>query len=390
MYLGWIDFSRSERDKIIQTLKLLEKPAALDELGIGVIRDAYADILFPGISTLQTRAKYFVLIPYIFAWAEKEKFKHGADVLPWVHRQEVSLAPVLMQNSKDKGGILGARGRPVKVKPSAIYWNGMRTFEIIRDERLSISNVCNIIYGKSTRRNLLNIKTEASRKDYEGFDDETAANENLPLFSAIAPDYNVIETGAIELTPNEAEFLHQKITTAKKSRESLLAFMLREKRLFPSFEEIDETMLPAELRGYVRLAKDFADFVYGAHLRYNVIFSKASGEEDSDMATRYLEWKETFDFKSLSLAAVLANVKCNAQTTAFLKRFYEAAQKRKPDAPDNLIIQREKDIKHDRAKLGKPQEYRYNPQRPVHTNKLNYRYDTASTIIGDIINTMEG
>lgn len=30
---------------------------ALDELEIGVIRGAYADILFPEISTVQTRAK---------------------------------------------------------------------------------------------------------------------------------------------------------------------------------------------------------------------------------------------------------------------------------------------------------------------------------------------
>ena len=50
----------------MQTLKLLEESTALEVLGIGVIRDGYADILFPGISTLQTRAKYFVLTPYIF------------------------------------------------------------------------------------------------------------------------------------------------------------------------------------------------------------------------------------------------------------------------------------------------------------------------------------
>jgi hypothetical protein len=36
MQLGWIDFSRSERNKIIQTLKMLEESTALDELGIGV------------------------------------------------------------------------------------------------------------------------------------------------------------------------------------------------------------------------------------------------------------------------------------------------------------------------------------------------------------------
>ena len=57
MQIGFIDFSKEERNKILATLKLLGTQTALDELGIGVIRDAYADILFPGISTIQTRAK---------------------------------------------------------------------------------------------------------------------------------------------------------------------------------------------------------------------------------------------------------------------------------------------------------------------------------------------
>ena len=72
----------------VQTLKLLEESTALDELGIGIIRDGYADIFFPGISTLQTRAKYFVLLNYLFSKAEQESFKRGVDILPWIHRQE--------------------------------------------------------------------------------------------------------------------------------------------------------------------------------------------------------------------------------------------------------------------------------------------------------------
>lgn len=32
-----------------------------DELGIGTVRDAFADALFPGTSTIQTRAHYFLI-----------------------------------------------------------------------------------------------------------------------------------------------------------------------------------------------------------------------------------------------------------------------------------------------------------------------------------------
>ena len=59
--LGWIDFSSEHRDRVRTVIDLLSVPGVLDELGIGVIRDAFADRMFPGISTIQTRAKYFIL-----------------------------------------------------------------------------------------------------------------------------------------------------------------------------------------------------------------------------------------------------------------------------------------------------------------------------------------
>ena len=64
--IGWVDFSSLERDRVSQVLSILQEKGTLDELGIGQIRDAFADKLFPGISTIQTRAKYFVTLPYIF------------------------------------------------------------------------------------------------------------------------------------------------------------------------------------------------------------------------------------------------------------------------------------------------------------------------------------
>lgn len=395
MQLGWIDFSRNERNKIMQTLKMLEKSTALDELGIGVIRDRYADILFPGISTLQERAKYFVLIPYLFALAENEKFRKAIDVLPWIHRQEDLLVPTLEKNSKDHSGIIGRlthkRGRSVKIKPSSIYWNGIRTYEILMDEQLSISNVCGIIYEKQSRKNSVTIKTETNRRDGEGFDDETALNENMPLFSTSMPGYNLMTGAAIELTKEESKYLYKKMTTAAKSRDSLLAYMLKEKCLLPKFDDINTALLPEKLRIVVQLAKDFADFIVGAHIRYNVIFSRSlEGNEDLAMSEKYREWQGQFPFNSFNLEAVLTNVNCDPGLRVFLEKFYEASKNRNDDIVDKLIIQREKVKKMDRSKLNNPQEYRYNSESPIHNYKLDYRYGTALTIVRDILDGMEG
>ena len=62
--LGWIDFSKTERSKILSVLDLLQENGTLDELGIAPVRDGFSNIFFPGTSTIQTRAKYFLIVPY--------------------------------------------------------------------------------------------------------------------------------------------------------------------------------------------------------------------------------------------------------------------------------------------------------------------------------------
>ena len=113
MKIGFIDYSHEERNRILSTLKMLGDQTALDELGIGVVRDAYADILFPGISTLQTRAKYLVLVPYLFqsakAQAEKGKIRSGRELLQWINEAEDRLAATLTNNCPpSEVGIVGS------------------------------------------------------------------------------------------------------------------------------------------------------------------------------------------------------------------------------------------------------------------------------------------
>ena len=46
--LGWIDFSKTERSKILSVLDLLQENGTLDELGIAPVRDGFSNIFFPG------------------------------------------------------------------------------------------------------------------------------------------------------------------------------------------------------------------------------------------------------------------------------------------------------------------------------------------------------
>lgn len=72
MKLGFINFSSEEQLKMHQVIQAIQEHQAIDELGLGRIRDAFSNKLFPGISTLHNRAKYY---PYslLFFWKQRKE-----------------------------------------------------------------------------------------------------------------------------------------------------------------------------------------------------------------------------------------------------------------------------------------------------------------------------
>ena len=73
--LSWLDFSEAERRRALQVVELFAMQETRDELGLGAIRDALSEAMFPGISTVQRRARYFLIVPWVF---------RGLVTFPWV------------------------------------------------------------------------------------------------------------------------------------------------------------------------------------------------------------------------------------------------------------------------------------------------------------------
>jgi len=387
MQLGWIDYSKDERNKIVLILRLLGTQTALDELGIGTVRDGFSDLLFPGISTLQTRAKYFVLIPYLFHLAETQHFAKTSDVGLWLGKQEEMLVKTLVENSDaSTEGIIGSRtykqGRTVKLKPSSIYWNGLRTIGILRQPELSIDNACEITYLYSRKRKEISLKAEG---DIEAADDKDVLNDGLVLFRPIIPDPDLLRHEAIDLNNKEAVYLFERFTQGDATQHSLLAHMIKNGLMFDSFADIDANALPDRLATIVRLAQNFADFIYGAHLLYNVIYSEG---KDPAIQNEFKQWL-TDEYRSLDLHTIITMTKCSSSdgVGAFLLEFNRHIQNGDIEAAKQLLINRERFIKKDRAKLCKPEQYRY--ERPVHHYRLSYRFGTAKDIIQDIFKGLE-
>ncbi len=71
--LTWIDHDSRARERTLRILAQFQEKESRDELGIGTVRDSLADLLFPGTSTIQTRLRYMLFVPWIYRALEDKK-----------------------------------------------------------------------------------------------------------------------------------------------------------------------------------------------------------------------------------------------------------------------------------------------------------------------------
>ena len=84
MQLGWLDFSKQDKSNAMNVIRSLDEPGVLDELGFGIIRNAFANDFFPGTSTLHTRSKNLYLTYYMLYEYQKKCVdgKYSSEVHP--------------------------------------------------------------------------------------------------------------------------------------------------------------------------------------------------------------------------------------------------------------------------------------------------------------------
>ena len=90
----WLDTSENDRRRTMEVIDLFRRHDTRDELGIGAIRDTIADLLMPGISTIQTRARYLLFIPWFYQRLEHHSTR-SADMGRRARENELRLARAL-------------------------------------------------------------------------------------------------------------------------------------------------------------------------------------------------------------------------------------------------------------------------------------------------------
>ena len=269
--LSWIVFDEAERQRARRIMALFDEKETRDELGLGAIRDSIADHLFPGTSTIQTRLRYMLFVPWIY------RFVEGLDVPPdqlatTARDQEIALIEALRAGGEEQGVIGRVAGAGLQRLPSSIYWNGLKSWGI-----RCFSGPQESYFDFAA--NLRNGKTRGASLEEE----PTPENQNDSGWIAGCPDRppRLLEQTNFRLTGDEAGFLIDRLAHAQP--ECLLTHLAKSRR-FVECEYVwhhpDLAEFPARTRRLVEHADLFSAVMHGAALLYNLMLAEELDNDD--------------------------------------------------------------------------------------------------------------
>lgn len=394
MQLGWIDFSKTERSKILSVLDFLSESGTLDELGIAPVRDGFSNFFFPGTSTIQTRAKYFLIVPYAFKQLEKSPETNPNQILKELDSIEHRCAKILYEQNQNENGIIGKysliNGGWVKLTPANIYWSGLRKYRIFTRTNLSLSEYVRIFCAmKAQKVTLKKLGNRNDNAEENECDDKNAGDLFSMQFWKIPPyKDNWIKDLSIKLSKEEANFLKEQIVTSCKG--SMLAYVLeKDIKKFTtcdSFKDIRNIIgeFPQDIQDAYRLASNFSDFIYVIRTVYNIIISNGKNE-DANMELKKLK-PMLPEIANIDIDNIFnrLNISNNLLLCKFLNQCREYLLSENFEELKKCIISREVQLKgSNRAKTKHSGEL--NPNEWFGGRQLDFRFYNARTIVRDIM-----
>lgn len=382
MQLGWIDFSKDDREKVFEVLDLLAEPGILDELGIAPIRDMFSDRFFPGTSTLQRRAKYFLIVPYALMDLQKYPLsKINFDTLDDIERD---CAEKLYRKGQDEWGIIGSdsvrNGGWVKNPPSRIYLAGLKRYGIFNYKSLGVY-ISNIKNYKNEDEEVVEFVNKNEVNEFK--DDENAGKSQKTSKLLVPEDYHHWKKNlSINLTSNEAAFLKKRIMLTCKN--SLMAQILNLEKSelkeilgVDTFQDLESVihLFSEDIQKDYHDAVAFSEFNYVLRVIYNIIISNGENEEACDE----LEKLNLVEISNFNIDKIISNCKVNVNLRRFLIGSKECMIDNDIPGLKKLISKREQYLKKDLARTLQPPVMEWFGGR-----RLDYRFRIGKRIIQDI------
>lgn len=417
--IGWIDFSPLHRERVKRFIELMEEDGVQDELGVGTIRDAMSNKLFPGFSTLHTRAKYFFITPYILLDKERKqrKSESGKDYFNRVEIETNNTIIKFYESYKErkeesyfgkfkKDGVL-------KRQPSEIYWNGITTLrlvnydgtldQLLRDKHSTIEELLSCNQGDVTVKE--QGENNKPRVVDAGSADRWIENITEKGLTLTSVEAQILRDRLIKHTPNS---LPTELLTNDEVWEVYKAAAYKDKgneqitnALINFVEKAYKLVENEELRTNLITAHDLSLFLYGPHIAYNLRLAeqvKAAESVIQELRDMGIVWFETLeqrmiDYKRFDISNCMQDVNVKPTTRLFLKEVQQLVtqQEKWQDIEPELCDRVEK--QEERNKKTKSRFFKLKNNRVVDENEkgawvglglINYRYTAALAVMKDI------
>jgi hypothetical protein len=385
----WLDYSEQQRRQMLDVIDLFREQETRDELGIGAVRDAFADMLFPGTSTIQTRARYFLFIPWIYQQIEEKRV--GSDQVRLKARKlEVALIFALLE-SDDTAGLLGKQAKEnLQRLPSNVYWQGLR-----------VLGICLFQGSQEQYHRWLDGYYRMLDRAEKAGDSPAAPNWHPGLPNA--PE-GFPKQASFDLEPEEGRYLRDRILA--RAPRTLFAFLVDSERAsadvaFPR-EHPQFAEFPDHIRTQLEHGRNFSEAIHGAAYLYNLMLAEKRGSDE--LVTQYQEllgeWAELvigrvdalrgWDRRRFWQLVITAGARVTPQTRLFIDSWPELAVS--AESPQSLqasgkaralVGERERALKRGLSRLDNARALEL-WNGAAGTAALDFRWRNARVILEDV------
>lgn len=406
-FFAWMDYSERERRTALDVIDLFREQDTRDELGIGTVRDALADLFFPGTTTIQTRARYFLFVPWIYLELERLRVP-SSQVSARARREEATLIDALLK-SDDQDGLIGKDARAaLKRLPSSVYWFGLRRWGIrlFPGSQDQYHRSLDAFYASGSR-------FSRSWCNDEGEPVEGSVRRNWHAAILPRPD-GFPREASLHLARAEAEYLRERILAHVPG--TLLAFLVDHGA---PFDRVDllwrhplAPQLPHAIAEQVEHARAFSETIHGAALLYNLMLAELA--EMSERIDQYRtklqqwsallverveaigEWDRHRFWEIVASGGARIPVRTHSFIDAWLDLIFSSTSLRQTTRTvtenkraRDLIYDRERAIKRERSRLHNRRALEL-WSGAAGTAQLDYRWPVTQTIILDILTGLKG
>lgn len=387
--LAWIDFDEAERQRAQRIMSLFQERESRDELGLGAIRDSIADNLFPGTSTIQTRLRYMLFIPYVMRGLE-ERDANASQFNAESRAMEFRLADAL----KAGGETIGVIGRDAGVRlqrlPSSVYWAGLGAWGI----RLF----------PGSRETYFSALPRLRRRRERSADAETQGQYDLQSATwhpglPPAPS-NLLEMTTFRLTKDEAQFIRDRLVAEAPT--TLLTWLSRQAgngQCAYIWQHPALGDFPPAIRRLVEHAENFSGVIHSASLLYNLQLAELRDRDDwaEHYRERLAQWANELNWNALadwSLADFWRAVDHSAHTIRppllrFVEDWVTVVTTSPTGLPDSetartLVKERERRLKTSQSRFSN-QTVRDRWGGASGADRLSFRWGQAQSHLADLL-----